>query len=409
MKKQSRKTEKTKLPDGWKFSIATSFEEIEAIRPIWEEMQDKESSPVINADIDRYISVVEAMKEIVQPYVMILFDNNNPTAMIVAQIEKYRLEIKLGYKILLSPKLKCLNVVYGGILGKPNSDVCHFIIRGLMKQLQSRKVCMIYFNHLKINSLIYKLSRKLPGILSKGYFPEIENHFSMSVPKNIDLLYQTFVPKTRNTLRRKIKKLEREFADQIKIVTYRDEDQLQEALSVASEISRHTYQTGLNVGLVNDPKTYKIMATAARHNWLRISILYIKGEPCAFQLGRQYCKTYFLGPLGFHPRWKQWNVGTFLFFKILEDLCLDSSVEIFNFGFGDAQYKRSYSNESWNEASVCIFAPQFYPICVNMLRTCVAAVNSALKYTANKSGLTNRVKRYWRNRLARIASEKFEV
>jgi len=406
MKKHSRKNDKTKLPDGWKFSIATSVEEIEAIRPIWEEMQGKESSPAINADIDRYLSVVEAMKETVQPYVMILFHNDNPTAMIIAWLEMHRLRIKLGYKTLLSPKLKCLTVVYGGILGEPNSDVCPFIIRGLMKQLQSRKVSMIYFNHLKTNSLIYTLSRKLPGILSKGYFPEIENHFSMSVPENLEQFYKARSHKHRARLKRYIRKLEKEYPNGIKMVTYSQEADLDKAIKAASRISRSTYQFGLGYGFTDDSKTRCLLTTAAKQGWLRIYILYIGEEPCAFQNWLQYEKVYIGHGKGFDPKWGKWRIGTILFLKAVEHLCTDPTVEVIDFGFGDAEYKRSYADVNWQEASVRIFAPHFYPICTNMLRTCVAAMNSALRYTADKSGLKNRIKRLWRNRLENKNSEK---
>lgn len=147
------------------------------------------------------------------------------------------------------------------------------------------------------------------------------------------------------------------------------------------------------------------MTNAAKHNWLWMSILYIKGEPCAFQSGLRYGKTYFLEQLGFHPNWKKWNVGTYLFFKVLEDLCEDCTIEELNFGFGDAQYKQSYGDKSWNEASVYIFAPRFYPICINMLRIGVAALNSILEYVVKKSGLTNRIKRIWRKLLEKNLSK----
>ena len=385
--------------DDWEVTIVRTFKEIEAIRDIWDQMQHNESSAQINADIDRYLSVISSAKDKVQPYVMLLNYNGTSKAMIIGQIEKSSINISIGYKILFHPKLKCLSVVYGGILGVNTTDVCAVIIQKIMDTLTQEKVDVIRINYLDTDSTFYRLARKTPHLLCRTYFPKIEHHSGMTIPEKIDLLYQTLAPKTRNTIRRKIKKPEREFADQIKIVTYRDKDQLHEAISTACEISKNTYHAGLNAGLINEPKTYKIMSTAAKHNWLRMSILYIKGEPCAFQLGLQYGKTYFLEQLGFHPRWKQWNVGTFLFFKVLEDLCLDSTVEKFNFGFGDAQYKRSYGDESWDEASVYIFAPRFYPICVNMLRTCVAALNSGLRYATNKSGLTNRIKRLWRNRL----------
>ena len=51
---------------------ARNFEEIEAIRPIWEQMQCGESRPVPNADIDRYLSVVKTSDDDLQPNVMLL-------------------------------------------------------------------------------------------------------------------------------------------------------------------------------------------------------------------------------------------------------------------------------------------------------------------------------------------------
>ena len=40
--------------------VARNLEEVESIRPIWEEMQRKEYHPVVNADIDRYLPVIKA-------------------------------------------------------------------------------------------------------------------------------------------------------------------------------------------------------------------------------------------------------------------------------------------------------------------------------------------------------------
>ena len=52
-----------------KIVTATNFEEIEAIRPVWEQMQRDEPHPVPNADIDRYLSVVKTSGDDVRPYV----------------------------------------------------------------------------------------------------------------------------------------------------------------------------------------------------------------------------------------------------------------------------------------------------------------------------------------------------
>ncbi|GAF75893.1 unnamed protein product, partial [marine sediment metagenome] len=53
--------------------------------------------------------------------------------------------------------------------------------------------------------------------------------------------------------------------------------------------------------------------------------------------------------------------------KMFEALCLEKNVDAIDFGFGDAQYKESFSDVSWMEASVYIFAPRLYPLVVNAL------------------------------------------
>ena len=390
--------------NDWQVTIVKTLDEIEAIRPIWEEMQSNESSAQVNADYERYLSVLKTTGDNVQPYIILIKHKDHLKTMVIAITETHQIACRIGYLTILKPRMRCLSVVYGGILGQPSNEVCSFLINELMKILRSREIDMVFLNHLRTDSYIYQLSKKLPNILSKGYFPEVENHRCMSVPENLEQFYKARSKKHRANLKRYQKKLEKEYPNSIKIITYSQEADLDKAIKAASRISLSTYQYGLGYGFTDDSKTRNLLTTAARQGWLRIHILYINDEPCAFQLGLKYGKTYFLEQIGFHPRWKQWNVGTFLFIKVLEDLCQDCAVEKLNYGFGDAPYKRSYGDKSWDEASVYIFALRFYPICVNMLRTYIMILNSALEYTVNKSGLTNRIKRLWRNRLEKNIS-----
>jgi len=71
-----------------------------------------------------------------------------------------------------------------------------------------------------------------------------------------------------------------------------------------------------------------------------------------------------------------------------------------DFGFGDAQYKRSYGNESWQEAAaVYLFAPRFYPLLVNMLTSLNSGMNLFLVWLLRKTSLFAWVKRTWRRQL----------
>jgi hypothetical protein len=404
MKKESD----VQFPDEWKIVIARNFEEIEAIRPIWEEMQHNESCPTPNTDIDRFLAVAEHQESIVQPCIILLKHYGRPRAMVIGRIEKLRIKCAIGYRALFNPSVCSLSVVYGGILGERTSDVCVAMIEKFMDMLARREVDVVFLNHIATDSLIYKHATKMPDIFCRGHFPRNELHWSMTIPQDVDLLYKSFAPKTRNTLRRKNRKLEKEFGDELQIITYSGRDDVPHAVSAASRISQYTYQAGLGVGIVDDRQTRKILDVSARHGWLRMSILYIKDEPCAFQLGLQYGQTYFLEQLGFLPKWTRWNVGTVLFNKILEDLCRDPSVERFNFGFGDAQYKRSYGSECWSEASVCIFAPRAYPLLVNALESSTAGLSFGIQYVLDRTNLAGWIKRKWRG-LLRPKSSKARV
>jgi hypothetical protein len=290
-------------------------------------------------------------------------------------------------------------VVHGGILGQPDGDVSVLLIQELMKVLRQRQVDVIFFNHIRTDSCIFHISRKLPGVLIRGYFPKVENHWSMSVPENLEGFYQARSKKHRGNLKRYISKLDKEYRNQVRIITYTEEDDLDEAIKAASQISCLTYQHGLDSGFTDNPRTRVLLTTAARQGWLRMSVLYINGEPGAFQVGQQYGKQYMLEQIGFDPEWSSLELGTVLFIRVLEDICADLDTEFVDFGFGDADYKRSYGNKQWQEASVHIFAPRPYPIFINMVRTFMMSIDASMKYLLSKTGLAGWVKRRWRDLL----------
>jgi len=244
---------------------------------------------------------------------------------------------------------------------------------------------------------MYQLSRKIPGILSRGYFPEIENHWCMPVPDDIEQFYLARSKKHRANLKRCISKLEKEYPNSIKVITYSEEADLDDAIQAAAQISCSTYQRGLGCGFTDDSRTRGLLIQAARQGWLRMSVLYIDGQASAFQIGLSYHREYKLAEIGFDPKWGKFNIGTVLFLKVLEEICSDQDIESFDFGFGHADYKQSYGSQKWQEASVYIFAPRFYPVLVNMLQSSMLGLSLGIEYVLNKTGFTGCIKRHWRN------------
>lgn len=390
-----------------KFSVTIikTFEEIEAIRPIWEQMQNDEPHPSIDADIDRYLSVLDTTNGIFQPYIMIFSHDDKPEMMVIARVGKSSLHFRLGYKSLFSYQLKFLTVVHGGILGKVTAENCSTIILKLMEALRRGDADILQFLSLKTDSLMCKLVRKLPNFLCRDYLPIIKPHLRIPIPENIEQFLRDCSKNRRKHIKKYIRKIEQQYPDRVKTVTYTNEEDLDEVIIEASKISSNTYQRGLNAGFINDSRTQKLLTMAAKKHWLRFDILYIDDEPCAFRRALKYKNICFGEQTGYVPKWKDFNVGTLLFLEVIESLGKDPNINFYDFGIGGGKHKEWGNYQCWYEASCLIFAPRLCPIFLNILRTCIRAVESTLENFIRKTGIKNWIKRCWRGRLEAKASK----
>ncbi|MEA3224616.1 MAG: GNAT family N-acetyltransferase [Planctomycetota bacterium] len=397
--KQAGATRQAEARGGVTVAIARSLKEIEPLREVWRDLQSQERSPKPNADIDRYISVIKGSSGAVTPHVMLFKQGNRPVAMVVSRAENHQLSLKLGYKALLRPRLKCLHVAYGGVLGRLQGDLHSVILSELSRQLKSREFDMVCFNYLDTDTALYEAVRKTPGFFTRGYFPTVSKHWRMSVPGKMDQFYEACSRGHRSGLRRIIRKFEQEYPGRGNFVKYTSEDEVNDFLEVAAGISPKTYQHALGAGIVNDEQTISRIRTAARQGWFDGNVLFAGEKPCAFQLGLRYHGVYYLVKMGYDPAFNSYQIGTVLFLKALESLCEDPSIHTLDFYFGDAEYKRRYGTTHWFEACIYIFAPGMYPVSVNALRCAVAGTNATLAHIANKVGSTDWIKRKWRNLL----------
>jgi len=393
------------LGDGLEMTTARSIEEIENIRSIWRDMQTNEPSPVINADIDRYLSVIKVIVD-VQPYIILMKQNHDPVMMVVGRIEKRKVKLNLGYKTLFNPTLRCLTVVYGGIIGQKENNLCTLLVRELIRVLRDGEVDIIFFNQLRTYSSLYQFVRKMPSLCCRDYFPKVEPHWNMSIPENMNAFYTARSKKHRKHLKQYLRKFEKEYPGQIRVALYTREDEVEKAIWAASTISARTYKYALGCGLMDNASTRILLTTAARKGWLRAYVLYIGDEPCAFRFALHYGRIYFADGIGFDPKWSKFRVGTLLFLKVLENLCRDDTVDCYDFGFGDAEYKSSYGSNQWSEGSLYIFAPRIYPVFINIMRIFFLALNESLKCILKKFGFIDWVKRHWRSLLQKTIKIK---
>lgn len=398
----TNRVENVSLPEGWSVKIICTLEEIEHIRPIWETMQAAEPYPVINADIDRYLSVLKASDNKLTPIIVLLEQNDQPKAMLIGRKEKHTIPVRIGYKTVLKPKLNSMTVVYGGVLGRPDDQVSIRLLGVLKMLLRMREFDAIHFNHLRIDTPFYNQLRR-SQFWSRNLFPVVQPHWRMSMPPNLDTFFSRFSKKHRSNLKRAIRNFKDKYQDKIKIIMA-DQHDLEFILKDAEKISTKTYQHTINAGFVNGPLMHSILTKDSELNRTWLSILYVDTVPCAFQWGTAFRNVYFLEKIGFDPDWSQQSVGNILFISVLEQLCAHKELDYLDFGFGDAQYKQSYGDEFWSEAAATyLFAPRIYPLMVNLINSVNTAVTLSLLWAAKKCGLYHWIKRTWRRKFARSA------
>ena len=176
-----------------KITTIRTLQAIEGIRPIWEEMQRNEPYPVINGDINRYVATVKALGSGVQPHIILVKQNDKPTAMVIGRIENRSMDLKIGYKTMIRPKMRCLSVVYGGVIGCLTSDICAVLIRELMHALCYRDADVVFLNSLRIESEIYKLSKTIPGFWIRSHFTPQLLHWQTCVPNSTEEFYNSIL------------------------------------------------------------------------------------------------------------------------------------------------------------------------------------------------------------------------
>ncbi len=202
-----------------------------------------------------------------------------------------------------------------------------------------------------------------------------------------------FSRKHRYNVRRADRLLRRHFGGDSRLITITSADDLDAFVDDAVRITDAGWQGG---GGFEDPRIQQaLLARAAERGRLRCYVLRCAGEAIAFQAGVVLDDVCHLQATGFLPQWATLSPGQVMLLRVMKDLC-ESGVRAIDYGFGDAGYKRMYGTESWDEATVYLYAPTREGRSARLLHL-VARTASRL---ATWGWLAQRVKKYWRTRLA---------
>jgi CelD/BcsL family acetyltransferase involved in cellulose biosynthesis len=331
--------------------------------------------------------------------VLVLERDGAPATIVVARIEEIDLVSRVGYAKLFPARVRAITVSYGGLLGEADEAACSAVLGELRRSLADGEADVLQFRHLAIGSPLHRIATTTPPFRCRQHVSKSHPHWELGVPESLEAFLASCSKSTRDGVKRYRNKLRRELGDRAHVTVFDRPDQLDQMFADVDAVAVKTYQHGLGVAFEGTPRHREQTRLGLERGWFRAYVLYDDGKPIAFWPGDAYRGRFRTGRPGYDPAYSELRPGTFLLMHILDDLCREGEVRIMDFGTGDAEYKRRYSDRRTDEEDVLVYASTFRAVRINLVRSAVLGATSVLARGARRVKLYDRMKRSWRRRL----------
>ena len=382
---------------GKSVSVARSLEELEPLLPAWERLRGHH----VTADPEYYGAVLGALRGGARPHVILVEHGGEAVAVALGRVGEMTLPARLGYREVLSPRLRALTVAYGGLLGDSGEATARMILAELLAALRRGEADVLRLRMLATGSPLDVLARSEPSVFVRPRFVRPSVHYQVAIPDSFDEFLAARTYKTRRNLRYYDRRFVARFGERLKLEQFRDTADLDRLFRDTLEVSAKTYQHALGASFVDSPVQRAVFELGLRRGWLRAYVLYIDERPVAFWHGSAYRGVLGPGMTGYDPAYEHVRAGSYVLVRRIEDACADPSLTLLDWGFGDAEYKRHLADRSWNEEDLLVFAPTWRGIRASIGRTAVLAAGELARRIQANGRLTAAAKRRWRKGLRR--------
>jgi hypothetical protein len=308
--------------------------------------------------------------------VMLLRENSRIVMLAPCLLQETHKHYWLGARRLFSVPIRELRLVGSSFIGKVTAAGIRHIL-DLLYPVD--EFDLISLSDLDFNGPFHQSLRT--GLVdtqwswTRGFYKN-SLHWSIDLPSTFDEYMAGFSGRTRQTLRRKVRRFENEYKGALRVISSTTE--LERFLNIGESISRLTYQWNIGERLCADEATRTTYATAAKEGRLRCYLLSSSDNPCAFLRGVVHENTYHYETPGFDPAYEQASPGTVLLLKVIEDLIGNTDCKTFDFGQGGDKtgYKSMFGNRSYEAISVELFRKgRAYPSLVLAMQAGSFALN----------------------------------
>ncbi len=375
----------------------TSFQELETVRAYWEDWQNHP-----NSDFAHFKLVCRIRDEVLRPLVIVVERNGKPCTLLAARLERSHFNPAIGYFIAVRVPALILTVIHEGLLGLVDDEIAEMLVRHVWSLLSSKEADAAVFNHLHENSPLLKALLYHKQRWWRDRKPIWSKHWDMEILGEQGFLLNNMKSKHRYYLRKVEKELTSAFQNKVSWLWVKRFDDLPHLCERIEEVAALTYQRGLGAGFVNDEEYRQRFDLFARRGLLRMLLLEAQGKIRAFWMGIIYRGTYYSSETGYDPALRKYYPGTLVFLHMVNELVREETKNL-DFGLGDADYKQRFGDRCWQEATVRLFAPTGKGFILRLCLGFFAILDRTARKLVQKAGILDRIKTYWRRRLAAAA------
>jgi CelD/BcsL family acetyltransferase involved in cellulose biosynthesis len=312
--------------------VAGRVEEIEALRPLWISLQGAD----LAADIDYFLVAARLEPPAVRPHVILLRRGGDAVGVAAAKFAAC-----------------ALSVAPGGLLGEAAGAGLPTVVEQLRADVARGA-----------DRLLIRGLRTQPGALPVAPAPawlsgqRPQARWGIVLDRSVAASLRQCSPKTRQNFWRVRRRLVQELGDRVAMRVLRAPHEREEIFRDVDRVAVRTYQELGRPLYAPDPLLRAQATLGLARGWFRAYMLYVDGAPIAFWTGFRYGRTFgWVGHTGYDPRFRSLSPGAALLGYVLEDLCADPGVEIFDLGTGDRDFKRRLGTPLWYEADAVFFPP----------------------------------------------------
>lgn len=385
---------------GIDVDIVQSWSGLSSMDACWRQLLTRHGVLSPNVIPERYVATASSFGGDVQPFLAVFSQRGKAKAMLLGRQQTRRVRRRFGYAATTVSRVKCLDLMHGGVLVDDEPRVVDAVSRTLAA-LTSESGCDLVTCHRL--PMTHVLRDHLVGehVSSHMRIDDGSPHLEVPlIPHDFDASIRGVLSKKRrHEVRREHRRLSEHFGGSLRLVTRNAPADIEEVLSWSCSIARETYKAALRIGIEDTPQWRAILTSSADLGLLRTWFLMDDDRPIAFAIGTVVGTRYFLEDFGYAPAFAKWSPGKNMLYRVLEQLC-EQGVERLDFGFGDAQYKRVFGQVVREEGSISMYGRSLRARTLRLVDQTASGAQEVAQLLLPAGRGVTWLKRVWKRRLA---------